>query len=257
MGNIYCGALVSSDYLAHHGIKGMRWGVRRFQREDGSLTSSGKKRKLMNERNNEAGEHKSALKSAGHKALGKVYELNEKAYNKLGNKTLAPAKTDAGSKLKKGSGGNSVVNGLKAAQKTARGITNKMDKAAIKSSKRWQKDNASSIKSGKKLVAKGENEYTQYAKHMAKAAGIAIGSAALQRAVFKSGAGFTVKNHYVPVNKIASDTIFAGAVALSALNNHNYKKNMKNIDNFRKDQRISKKNRRREARVKRYEEKYE
>lgn len=30
--------------LYHHGIKGMRWGVRRYQRKDGSLTSAGKKR---------------------------------------------------------------------------------------------------------------------------------------------------------------------------------------------------------------------
>lgn len=33
-----------SDYLMHHGIKGMKWGVRRFQKKDGSLTSAGKKR---------------------------------------------------------------------------------------------------------------------------------------------------------------------------------------------------------------------
>lgn len=31
------------DYLAHHGIKGMKWGVRRYQNEDGSLTTAGKK----------------------------------------------------------------------------------------------------------------------------------------------------------------------------------------------------------------------
>lgn len=31
--------------LSHHGIKGMRWGVRRFRKKDGSLTSAGKRRK--------------------------------------------------------------------------------------------------------------------------------------------------------------------------------------------------------------------
>lgn len=31
-------------YLAHHGILGQRWGIRRFQRKDGSLTSAGKNR---------------------------------------------------------------------------------------------------------------------------------------------------------------------------------------------------------------------
>ena len=36
--------LVSSDELRHYGIKGQRWGVRRFQEEDGSLTPAGKKR---------------------------------------------------------------------------------------------------------------------------------------------------------------------------------------------------------------------
>lgn len=30
--------------LVHHGIKGQRWGVRRFQNEDGTLTDAGKKR---------------------------------------------------------------------------------------------------------------------------------------------------------------------------------------------------------------------
>ena len=34
----------NNDYLAHHGIKGQKWGVRRFQNPDGSLTDEGRKR---------------------------------------------------------------------------------------------------------------------------------------------------------------------------------------------------------------------
>ena len=38
-----------SDSLTHYGIKGQKWGVRRFQRKDGTLTEAGKKRKAKYE----------------------------------------------------------------------------------------------------------------------------------------------------------------------------------------------------------------
>ena len=36
--------VIYNGELYHHGVKGQKWGVRRFQREDGSLTPAGKKR---------------------------------------------------------------------------------------------------------------------------------------------------------------------------------------------------------------------
>ena len=44
-----------SNDLQHWGIKGMKWGVRRYQNNDGSLTPAGKKRYL-------SGDYESALK---------------------------------------------------------------------------------------------------------------------------------------------------------------------------------------------------
>lgn len=38
------GNFISKDEFYHHGIKGMKWGVRRYQRPDGSLTPAGRKR---------------------------------------------------------------------------------------------------------------------------------------------------------------------------------------------------------------------
>lgn len=36
---------MSNVYLAHHGIKGQKWGVRRYQNLDGSYTDEGRRRR--------------------------------------------------------------------------------------------------------------------------------------------------------------------------------------------------------------------
>lgn len=44
---------MEQNYLIHHGVKGQKWGVRRFQNKDGSLTPKGKKRYLFGKKKKE------------------------------------------------------------------------------------------------------------------------------------------------------------------------------------------------------------
>lgn len=43
----------NENELQHHGIKGQRWGVRRFQKEDGTRTPAGEKRELFQRKQRE------------------------------------------------------------------------------------------------------------------------------------------------------------------------------------------------------------
>lgn len=45
--------MLYNDELYHHGVKGMKWGVRRYQNKDGSLTAAGKKRLRDNSSGND------------------------------------------------------------------------------------------------------------------------------------------------------------------------------------------------------------
>lgn len=70
-------------YLAHHGVLGMKWGVRRYQNPDGTLTPAGRARY----------EGKKSYKS-NEKRMSKDYSKNESAIRKLAKTNLGLHKVD-------------------------------------------------------------------------------------------------------------------------------------------------------------------
>ena len=70
--------LSPSGELYHHGVKGMKWGVRRYQTESGSLTPAGKKRYGDNG-SRSTGSNATSIAARGQKAV----EARKKSFDEL------------------------------------------------------------------------------------------------------------------------------------------------------------------------------
>jgi hypothetical protein len=140
MNNIY------SNYLQHVGIKGMKWGVRRYQNADGTLTPAGKKR---------------YAKEQYRKSKNEAFDEYEKTIAKIEKP------------YKKGSVlSDKDFNREQAAEKLYR---EKVEKA-----KAEYKQVKSSIKSGERVV---KSKMSKPVKALATTAGVVAGVAVADRAL--------------------------------------------------------------------------
>lgn len=64
--------------LAHHGILGQKWGVRRFENKNGHLTAAGLKRYEDGRKVTEKEKHAFSAKAAGYKVLATAHTINSK-----------------------------------------------------------------------------------------------------------------------------------------------------------------------------------
>lgn len=98
--------------IYHHGVKGMKWGVRRYQNKDGSLTAAGKKRQRDTSPEAAAKRKEIAKKVAVGSAMALtvaaaavLYAKNpavHRVVNSMGEKTVAALKKGGDKAIKAG-----------------------------------------------------------------------------------------------------------------------------------------------------------
>lgn len=126
--------------LEHHGIRGQKWGVRRFETEGGHLTAAGKARY---DDGKVSAKEKNAFsaKAAGYRALSKLHSINKATAFTSGGRKLA----DAGKRV--------ADREAEKAQKEANARRDEKEAAKAKESETKQKDSKKMSTDTKRLIA--------------------------------------------------------------------------------------------------------
>lgn len=133
--------------LYHHGIKGMKWGVRRYQNKDGSLTPAGKKRQAKLEYDAEVKAAKAKYKSANSEASASDPDRNAKIAKRVAAAVVMTAAVGAAAALyaKNPQAVNAVVS--KIGKSTVSALKTGGSKA-VNAGKKYMKDAIAGAKKG-------------------------------------------------------------------------------------------------------------
>ena len=78
------------NYLAHHGIEGQKWGRRRFQNEDGSLTPEGRAHYGVGEAENRGPSNTQGSYTSKSSSSSAIQKVPEEVYGEGGKKKMSP-----------------------------------------------------------------------------------------------------------------------------------------------------------------------
>ena len=113
----YVGTMPVGEHLSHHGIKGMKWGQRRYQNPDGSLTAAGRARygRYMQRAagaRSMASQNRAAARRTNNRVLKGIYNINDAYYT-----TRARKLTDKANRVKRTKSASNSANRRKTLRK--------------------------------------------------------------------------------------------------------------------------------------------
>ena len=163
--------VVYSDELCHYGIRGMRWGIRRYQNPDGTLTEAGRKRvSKLHDSNSRLTERRDKLTkrmefqtrkyaNSISKANQKAAELRVKEYGLFTTKARADKLEYKASKLE----ARAAQKAMKIDRTKAR--IAKIDVLVSKNNRKISELNSAEISKGKDYAEKMTKAYDYFAKN--------------------------------------------------------------------------------------------
>ena len=163
--------VVCSDELCHYGIRGMRWGIRRYQNPDGTLTEAGRKRvSKLHDSNSRLTERRDKLTkrmefqtrkyaNSISKANQKAAELRVKEYGLFTTKARADKLEYKASKLE----ARAAQKAMKIDRTKAR--IAKIDALVSKNNRKISELNSAEISKGKDYAEKMTKAYDYFAKN--------------------------------------------------------------------------------------------